>query len=282
MYYTSITLLGLAIGSFLNVLIFRTMQEESLGGRSHCPHCAHTLKWYELVPLFSFLFLGGKCKECKATLSIQYPLVELATALTFLATAHVFLQGHPTLFSGPLEASTFIPLAVLVLHGAVWATLIAIFVYDLRTTYIPNMFSYTFALLGLCAMLLSGFVDGGYTAPALTHLLAGPLLFLPFYALWKVSEGRWMGFGDGMLAWGMGWFLGLGGGFSAVMFGFWIGAVVSLALLGLQRFLARIHRTHSPEHPSLTLKSEIPFGPFLIIGVGVVYFFGVTYASLFL
>src|ERR1700733_9360461 len=78
-------ILGLIIGSFLNCVTYRIEQESSfLKGRSYCPNCKHTLAWYDLVPVFSFLWLGGKCRYCHQKISWQYPLVEIATALLFL------------------------------------------------------------------------------------------------------------------------------------------------------------------------------------------------------
>src|ERR1035437_8529029 len=76
--------LGVCIGSFLNCAIYRLEEEKSLKGRSFCPHCKHVLSWLDLFPIFSFIFLVGKCRYCRKKISIQYPLVELATGLTFL------------------------------------------------------------------------------------------------------------------------------------------------------------------------------------------------------
>ncbi len=318
--YASLLSLGLAVGSFVNVLILRTMEGRGCGGRSACMHCGRTLAWYELVPLLSYLALRGKCRTCGARLSVQYPLVEALTAAAFLGVGTHLCGAGVCDFgafatSGP--RSMLAVLALFAAHFAAWAGLIAICVYDLRTTYIPDRFSYAVAGCALAAQALAYYAaPGAFTAPALYTLLAGPLLFAPFYLLWKVSGGRWMGLGDAKLAWGMGWLLGIGGGFSAVMFGFWLGALVALALLAVQRFVGlgsvtcvAVHDTASPtlstseeggaqEHacaPSpvervessfsprtpLTLTSEIPFGPFLVAGTAIVYFTGVTYGSLF-
>src|SRR3989344_5301589 len=76
---------GLCIGSFLNVVIYRIEKEEGfVKGRSYCSHCKHTLSWADLVPVFSFIFLGGKCRYCHKKISVQYPLVEMLTGLVFL------------------------------------------------------------------------------------------------------------------------------------------------------------------------------------------------------
>jgi leader peptidase (prepilin peptidase)/N-methyltransferase len=83
--YIFVALFGLCIGSFLNVVIYRTEEEKSFAkGRSFCPSCKHSLNWKDLFPVFSFLFLGGKCRYCREKISIQYPLVELVTGLIFV------------------------------------------------------------------------------------------------------------------------------------------------------------------------------------------------------
>lgn len=317
--YLPFALLGLAVGSFLNVLTLRTMAGRSCGGRSACMHCGRTLAWYELVPLVSYLVLWGKCRTCGARLSVQYPLVEALTAAVFLGVG-VRLCGAGVCDFGAFAALDSLPVlavpALFATHLAAWAGLIAIFVYDLRTTYIPDTFSYTTAGCALVAQVLAYYMAPVAPGAALLHtLLAGPLLFAPFFLLWKLSGGRWMGLGDAKLAWAMGWLLGIGGGFSAVMFGFWLGALVALALLAVQRFFGpesaqrvaahdaasstpapeegaveecacspspveRVDGSFSPRSP-LTLTSEIPFGPFLVTGTAIVYFTGVTYGSLF-
>lgn len=273
-------LLGLAVGSFLNVVILREESGEKLTGRSHCTMCGKTLVWYELMPVFSYLMQRGRCRACHAPLSIQYPLVELATAMLFVAVWYHLGEGiAPTSYK--LQATSFL------LQSALWSTLIVIFVYDLKTKLIPDRFSILFAMLALATTLLSQCsVSSGPVScqlPAVSYYaLAGLLLFLPFYALWKYSDGRWIGLGDGKLAVGIGWLLGPVGGGSAIMFGFWVGAVVMLILIGVQRLLAYAPIKLQATSYKLGLKSEIPFGPFLIIGIAIVYWTGTTFTSLFM
>lgn len=271
-----IVLCGLAIGSFLNVVILRHEVGKVLGGRSGCPHCGHVLRWFELVPVVSYLAQRGKCRACAARLSPQYPLVELLTAVTFLL---VYRAQAITVWEW------WMPI-VLVLHGALWAILIVIVVYDLRTKLIPDRFNLIFALLAACVALFETVrVAGVFVGLDLAHLmqfsmhvLAGILLYAPFYGLWYVSHGRWIGLGDGKLAVGIGLLLGINGGISAVMFGFWLGAAVMLSWILVQRLLAFFGRGPQ-EH--LGLRSAIPFGPFLVLGVAVVYFTDITFLSLF-
>ncbi len=251
-FYPLLFILGLIIGSFLNVVILRHEKEEGVGGRSYCPSCHKQLHWYELVPLFSYVVQVGRCRGCRTPISAQYPVVEFFTGVLFVGVW--YQSGLQTLaFNAPL-----------VLDLAIWSLLIVITVYDLRTMLIPDRFSFLFAALALT----SSWLTAGFE---IWTFLAGPILFLPFYGLWKYSNGRWMGLGDGKLAWGMGWYLGLLGGTSAVMFAFWVGAAVSLTLIGLQKIFHSFFSTKK-----FTLSSEVPFGPYLVLGMGIVYFGGYT------
>jgi leader peptidase (prepilin peptidase)/N-methyltransferase len=159
----------------------------------------------------------------------------------------------------------------LVLDAATWTTLLAILVYDLKHKIIPDRFSLIFALLSGTTLLLR--LKWGLVAPEFVsvlgvsilpwmHLLAAPLIALPFAALWFFSGGRAMGLGDAKLAWGIGWFLGISGGISAVVFAFWCALFPSIVLLLLP-------------NKRFTMKSEIPFAPFLVLGTLIVYAWGV-------
>ena len=116
--------LGLIIGSFLNVVILRLNTGRSIAkGRSACPRCSNTLSWYELIPVFSFLGLRGKCRSCKAPISFQYPLVELLSAIIFvLLYSKIFL----------VEGFSFLTLLSFVFACTVASLLLVIFVYDIR------------------------------------------------------------------------------------------------------------------------------------------------------
>ncbi|MEI6345771.1 MAG: prepilin peptidase [bacterium] len=265
-FIVAMFVLGMLVGSFLNVVALRyntgrLRQALFGGGRSHCFSCDKTLAWYELVPVASFLTQAGRCRGCKCRLSWQYPLVELLTGFLFvIAFLHEAVGAH----------SLGLLLALIIL-----SLLVVIGVYDLRHKIIPDALAYAFAAFGLVysvARLFSGPSSLEYTNTlfqALPWLLAaGPLLFLPFYLLWKVSGGRWIGLGDGKLALGMGWFLGLSGGISAAVLGFWLGALVAVCILAVQRAWPKLGS-------ALNMKSEIPFAPFLIIGTILVYATGV-------
>jgi prepilin signal peptidase PulO-like enzyme (type II secretory pathway) len=253
-------LIGLCIGSFLNVVIYRYNTGRGVNGRSGCMHCGKTLAWYELIPVISFLLQGGRCSKCSSKLSWQYPLVELSTAILFVATFYKYLN----IVTSP---SIFILLAISLVA---WCLLVVIVVYDIKHKIIPDGLVYTFAALGLLRVFI--FVPVTPAVSFYTALLAGPILFLPFFLLWFISDGRWIGLGDGKLALGIGWMLGLGLGLSAIVLSFWIGAIVSI---GLMLFLElKLKGKH------LTMKSEIPFAPFLIVGFAIVYFLSIDVLGL--
>jgi leader peptidase (prepilin peptidase)/N-methyltransferase len=238
-------LFGLIIGSFLNVVIIRR-SVFSLGGRSHCMSCNADIAWYDNVPVISWLMLRGRCRCCKSRISAQYPLIELLTAILFA------LIGGASL--------TYLELALGFLIGAL---ALAIAAYDIRHTIIPDEWVYPFAALSLVfAYLWSGAIGG-----IAFLLIAGPLIALPLFLLWLFSRGAWMGLGDAKLALGMGWLLGPLYGFYALTFGFILGALVAVGILlplpFIMRALKGIARL-SAGSASFTMKSEVPFGPFLI------------------
>ncbi len=279
-----IFILGTIIGSFLNVVIYRYNSGTSpLNGRSQCFACGKTLSWYELVPVFSFIAQLARCRGCSTKLSWQYPIVESLTGVMFVA---VYL-----LDKSPLESAYLV---------IIFSILIVIAVYDMRHQIIPDGLSATFAVLSLGWFLWPFYGDIARVTqfPYYWTLIAGPVLFFPFWFLWLISKGRWLGLGDGKLSLGIGWFLGATLGGSAVMLGFWIGAVYALTIMAIQRIAIIVSKLkveskklkvcadsnastfdirHSIFGSRLSMKSEIPFGPFLILGVFVVYFTGVNF-----
>lgn len=248
--------LGLIIGSFLNVVIFRLNTGRSVAvGRSKCSVCSRTLSWYELIPVFSFLGLRGRCKTCKGQISFQYPVVELSTALVFLLIyARVFLTNGFSFIS-----------IISFLGGSIAASmLVVIFVYDLRHKIIPDKIVYPFIFLSFLSILFKALtIEGFLLLPA---IIAGPLLALPFFLIWYFSKGKSMGFGDVKLALGMGWFVGILGSIAVFFLAFWIGAGLGLLLLAFEK---------------AKMKSQIPFAPFLIIAFFIVTIWGVTLQGVF-
>ncbi len=242
-----IFILGTIIGSFLNVVVLRHNTGMSVTrGRSQCFSCGKTLVWFELVPLASFFWLRGKCRGCKSKISWQYPAIEFITGVLFLlAYLH---EG----FSFYLPSYFFI-----------MSVLVVIAVYDLRHKIIPDDLVFLFGGVSFI-LAIHGWLYGSGTT--LLDVFAGLLLALPFGALWLFSKGKWIGLGDAKLMLGIGFLLGFTHGVSAVVLAFWIGALWSIGLLLVSR--SHKHRRR------VTMKSEIPFGPFLIIATLLVFFFG--------
>ena len=247
---------GLVIGSFLNVVIYRLHTGKSLAGRSHCLSCGHTLAWHDLLPVVSYLLLRGRCRYCGACVTPRYVLVELLTGLLFISALWVSTSW--------LE---------LVFWWIVLAVLVVVLVYDLLHLIIPDRL-----VIGLLALAL-GWVSYLWLHPepdwgswALTIgaalLGAGSLAFL-----WIISKGRWIGLGDAKLAVPLGLFLGAGSTFSFIVLAFWVGAVTSVALLVLQSLSKRGQPHLRFLAQPLTIKSEVPFAPFLIIAFLLILWF---------
>ncbi len=251
--------LGLFIGSFLNVVILRLGTGKTfISGRSVCVHTGKPLLWYDMVPVVSFVILRGRSRFSGQPLSIQYPLVELITGLLFVAT-------YWKIFGWGGQAITALLLVEFIIVLVIMCLLVIIAFYDMRTKIIPNPLVYTFIILSATLLAIKG--------PTFADIFAGPLLYAPIAFLWLISRGRWIGYGDAKFALGMGWFLGLILGISAYMLSFWIGAIISVGLLALKEALDK-WMSFLPK--TFTIKSEVPFGPFLILGTLIAYFFNLN------
>lgn len=243
MNYAFVFVLGMIVGSFLNVVILRYNTGRSvIKGGSKCFSCGKNLKWHELIPVLSFVIQRGRCRNCKSKISIQYPLVELLTGLIFLAT--FLVTRYSLLVTG--------------YYLIIFSLLIIIAFYDLRHKIIPNEFVYAFDILAFLTLFqLSTF------NLQLSTFLAGMGFFGFFAAIWLLSRGRGMGFGDAKLALGIGWLLGWPKGFYALLVSFWLGALVGIFLIFFYK-------------KSYNIKSSIPFGPFLTLGALLAFFISIN------
>jgi leader peptidase (prepilin peptidase)/N-methyltransferase len=260
--YFFATVFGLIIGSFLNVYIYRLHTGKSLAGHSHCMSCGTGLRPYELVPLLSYLFLRGRCRTCGCYIPIRYFIVELLTGVLFLAAY--------TIASSLLE---------LVYLWSLLSILVVITVYDIRHFIIPDRLTIALVLITLAwqgrLLYLGGtFYELGVAVGA--ALLGAGF----FYFLWFISNGRWLGFGDVKLAFPLGLMAGPTAVFSMIVFSFWIGAGVSLALIGTAKLIRGQFRLRNRIF-SLTIKSVVPFAPFLIAGSLLVLFTQINVLSFF-
>lgn len=234
-------------GSFANAIIWRLHSGDSITkGRSKCPDCGHVLGVLDLVPVLSWLGLGGRCRYCHKPISIQYPIVELVTAVLFMAAV---LVVHPVTPADWIQLVYWLYLIV---------ALVILTVYDLRWMLLPD--AVMLPAIGLSVAYLAYVGISGAPAAAYLHpLLAAGLASGFFYALAAVSGGRWMGGGDIKLVFLMGLALGLERTLLALFVAFNAAALVSLVLLGFHL------RKRS---------DQIPFGPFLAAATIVALLWG--------
>lgn len=269
--------LGFILGSFINVVILRFNSGKTITGRSQCFSCGKKLHWYELIPVISFVWLRGRCSQCKSEISIQYPLVELSSGMIFLI---LYAKFFP---SGIFGSFLMYNLAFFILSAILWLSLVIIFVYDMRHKIIPDLFSVLFFLSALSISSLATYVDGNYRL-ILNHGIAALVLGTFFFLLWFFSNGKAMGFGDVKLSLGIGMYLGIASGLSAIAYAFWIGALYAIGKIGYQKIKIMGTNQLSSGEIALTMKSEVPFAPFLIIGTWLAFLLGsdIFHVSFFL
>ncbi|HSX40633.1 MAG TPA: prepilin peptidase [Candidatus Saccharimonadales bacterium] len=251
-----IFLLGLCVGSFLNVVIDRLPHERSIiKGRSHCEHCKKTLAWFDLIPLVSFLFLKGKCRHCHKFFGWHYIGIELLTGVLFVITAVWFFSNHPQIFNFQFLIFN------LVYYFFIVSSLIAIFFIDLKHGIIPDKIVYpAIAISFLFQILNSPASQRGEPFSILNSLLSALGAFAFFLLLYLGTKGKGMGLGDVKFS----FLLGLILGFPLIVVGLYVafltGAIISIILI-----LWRKKRFSG---------GTIPFGPFLVFGTLVALFFG--------
>jgi len=237
-----IFLFGLAVGSFLNCVIYRLETSQSfIKDRSFCPHCKHVLSWQDLIPVFSFIWLRGRCGYCQKKISWQYPIVEIATGLLFVLS---FLR-YDLLGRSYLLIFAIIPF------------LIIIFVYDLKRYIIPDKVIYpAIGIVLIYDLWMSWMSDIPWMSDILISAFGAAAFFA---AIVFGSRGRWMGAGDIKLAFLMGLVLGFPNILAALSLAFVLGAIMGVGLIILGK---------------KTMKSEVPFGPFLVAGTLIALFWG--------
>lgn len=228
-----VLLLGLVIGSFLNVCIYRIPRGESVSfPPSHCPTCGHKIKWYENIPVFSYIFiLRGKCSECKGHISIQYPIVEFITGILF----YVFFLRFGL---GILGIKYLIFICLLII--GIWV--------DFIHYYIPDRISLSIFVIGI----ISSFFTVGFER---SMLGAGSfaLFYIVLYGFGETFGREIMGFGDVKLAMGIGAMIGYFSLYQVFIFlniAFILGAIIGVGLILSKK---------------KTRKDIIPFGPYIAI-----------------
>lgn len=238
-FYVTIFVFGIVIGSFLNVLIYRIPGHENIAVvRSHCMQCGYQLKWYDLFPIFSYLFLRGKCRKCKAKISVQYPLVEALNGILYVVVfAFIYQQTTDSLLC-------------CVLYCMLGSVLLALSVIDFRTYEIPVGFNLFIGLLGV-ARIVTDYENW------LQYVIGGVSVSLFLLLLFVLSNGRAIGGGDVKLMAACGLLLG----WKSIILAFCIGCLLGGIVHPIRMKLAGEGRV-------------LAMGPYLSIGVMIAALFG--------
>jgi len=235
-------ILGSAVGSFLNVVIDRTIRKESILGRSYCDHCRVTLSMLDLIPVISFITLSAKCRYCKKSLSFQYPLVEALTGLLFV------ISFYTLSVSGNMGA------ALLIYYFFLISVFIIVAVIDIKFSLVPTTYVFFASLIALFYNFF--FLDINIF---IQNVVAAFLSALFFLIIVVVTRGKGMGEGDIIIGFLIGMVLGIPSASLAIFSAFLLGSVISLILIAVRK--KRFGQT-------------IPFAPFLVAGFLLSLFWG--------
>jgi leader peptidase (prepilin peptidase)/N-methyltransferase len=237
---------GLIFGSFITALVHRVHSgSDFVKDRSRCPKCKHILSFLDLFPVFSWLFLGGKCRYCQTPISKLYPLTELITSLLFIIS---WLALQPDTLPEYLKFGLWLAQIVM---------LVALSVYDIKWMILPTSFIYVLAFFATSSVFLE-FVTQGDVQKLVSSLVGALLYFGVFYSLYQFSKGQWIGGGDVRLVAVLGlvgWYLSLLSLFIASLAG---------TIFGLPQLITK----------KKSKMDKIPFGPFLIMGFIVTSLYG--------
>lgn len=254
-----IFILGTAIGSFLSVIIHRlhTKKDSMILSRSMCPSCKKKIKWRHLVPVFSWLYLRGKCGYCREKISVHYLMLELVTGIVFLFTFLNFnflesipLISNPEFFNYQINWQVFEKFVFYIIE---FSFLIGIFFYDTQYKEIPDQLSLPAIAIAIVGNLIFG-------EPEIMSMLIGAAGIFTFFLLqFVLSKGSWIGGGDLRLAILVGVLLGWEMGLLALIISYLLGGLFSIYLL----IAKKVQR-----------KTQIPFGPFLVTGIIIAVFYG--------
>lgn len=209
--YSIIFLYGIIIGSFLNVVIYRLPAKENLSQGSHCTACGYRLRWFDLVPLASYIFLKGSCRKCKSKISLQYPLIELSNGLLYIFI--FYMNGFPI---------------TTVLYCIVATVLLAISIIDFRTYEIPIELNITLLLIGLIRLGLD------YKNWSL-YLIGFFVISMFLYIVYLITKGRGIGGGDIKLMAVCGLILG----YKSIILAFIIGCVLASLIHSIRMIITK-------------------------------------------
>ena len=261
-----VVFLGVCLGSFVNALVWRVHKQAKIDesktkdkkaakkkysvvtARSMCPHCRHELGALDLVPIFSWVFLRGKCRYCKAPIAAQYPIVEIIGGV-FAAISYA---------SWPYALGTTLEAAIFVLWMLLFTVLLALAVYDVRWRLLPDRLVLPATILGVAFLLAVAMSTGDWLA--LGHaIIAGAFFAVFFYGIFQISGGRWIGGGDVKLAFLLGL---LAGSLLHVVLLLFIASVLGTLAAIVQAARSKL---------AISSKTEIAFGPWLLLA-GIIVF----------
>ncbi len=251
-------IIGLALGSFVNALVWRLHEQKKgktglsiLNGRSICPNCKHKLAWYDLVPVISWLTLSGKCRYCQKSISKQYPIVEIISGVVF-AGSYFFWPETVNANGQWILLATWLICSV---------GLLALAVYDLKWMLLPNKIIYPTLLAAFSGRLIYLlFFESNPGHAVFLWILSILISSGVFYALYVISNGKWIGFGD-------------------VRLGLITGTLLAdpqkaVAMIFIASLIGTIIIIPGLIKRDKNLTSRLPFGPFLIIATAIMVIFG--------
>ena len=238
MLYIAFFILGSLWGSFSNVCIYRLPNNGNVAkGRSFCPNCKNKIRWFDNIPFFSYLFLKGKCRQCSKPISFQYFIVELLSAISFVLIFHIYGASITTLLL--LILSIFF---------------IIIFFIDLKHFIIPNVLTFPLMVIGFLKSFdpnLNQTIFPNYINSLIGGLFGYSIIWLIIFFYKKVRKKEGMGLGDAKLM---------------AVIGFWFGWISIPFTIFISSVVALILVIPSLINQSRKMSSEIPFGPYIIIG----------------
>jgi len=237
-YYLAFIIFGSLWGSFANVCIYRLPENKNvITGRSSCPNCKNKIPWYDNIPLLSFILLMGKCRLCKKPIDLQYFIVELISAISFVSIYYFF-------------GLTLAALLLLILS----IFFIIIFFIDLKHFIIPNELTFPLMIIGFIKSFdpnLNKAIFPNYINSLIGGFVGYSIIWLIIYFYKKIRKKEGMGLGDAKLM---------------AAIGFWFGWISIPIVIFISSFVALIFAVPSLIKKSLQMSSEIPFGPYIIIG----------------
>jgi leader peptidase (prepilin peptidase)/N-methyltransferase len=274
--YLALVLIGLCFGSFAGAMVWRLRarqlvedkaagepvnakelarlekltKKDALHDHSQCLYCSYTLRWYDLIPLFSWLSLGGKCRNCRHKIGRMEPLIELGVAV-FFVISYTFW---------PYGLTTTLEIARLMIWLAAGVSLAILFVYDLKWFLLPDRINFTLIGLGAVTSAIAVIEAKDHIATILSIVTAAIILSGLYFVLYVISKGRWIGFGDIKLGLGL-----------ALLLADWRLAFIALFAANLIGCLIVIP---GMIRGNLKRDSHISFGPLLILGTVVAQFVG--------